>query len=189
MLNEVFVFEHTATTDIASAHAGGKYGKGGDFLYRWGNPQNYGRGSAADQVTWYQHSLNWVTQEMPGAGHLMIYNDGAFPGPDGSRSFSSGRSAAIEIIPPLLPNGTYTLLPGTPYGPAKPEWEYHGNSTFSFYSYIQGGAFRLPNGNTFLTTPGYNSRIIEVSPAGEVVWWMNTTAVRSMKWPAAYVPA
>lgn len=190
-LNEVFLFEHTASTDIASAHTGGRYGKGGDFLYRWGNPQNYGRGSEADQVTWYQHSLNWVTQSMPGEGNLMIYNDGAFPGPDGTRSFTSGRSAAIEIKPPLLPNGTYAIdnAGRKPFGPTKPVWEFHGNSSFSFYSYIQGGAFRLPNGNTFLTTPGENARVIEVTAGGGVVWVMHTTAVRSMKWPASYVPA
>ena len=188
-LNEIFVFEHTPTTAQASARVGGRYGRGGDFLYRWGNPQNYGRGGPEAQQTWYQHSVNWIEPGMPGAGHLILYNDGAYPGPDGHRNFTSGRSAAIEIAPPILPNGSYAApAAGQPFGPERPAWEFSGNETFSFYSYIQGGAFRLPNGNTFLTTPGADGRVIEVSAAGEVVWVMNSTAVRCMKWPASYVP-
>jgi hypothetical protein len=38
-----------------------------------------------------------------------------------------------------------------------------------FYSHYQSGAQRLPNGNTLVAETTYG-RIIEVTPAGEIVW-------------------
>jgi len=38
----------------AGGHSGGNLGKGGDFLYRWGNPQNYQIGDSTDQILFHQ---------------------------------------------------------------------------------------------------------------------------------------
>src|SRR5262249_42833208 len=47
--SEFYVIDHSTTTREAAGHTGGRAGKGGDFLYRWGNPRAYRAGGAEDQ--------------------------------------------------------------------------------------------------------------------------------------------
>ena len=47
--SEPWVIDHSTSTEEAASHSGGTSGMGGDILYRWGNPQAYRAGAAADQ--------------------------------------------------------------------------------------------------------------------------------------------
>ena len=46
--NEIWIIDHGTTTEEAA-------GRAGDLLYRYGNPEAYGRGDAEDQVFFGQH--------------------------------------------------------------------------------------------------------------------------------------
>jgi hypothetical protein len=161
--NELWVLDHTTTTAEAATRAGGKRGKGGDFLYRWGNPQTYGAGAAADRRLFNQHDVQWITPGLPGAGHFLVFNNG-LDRPAGAYS------TLDEVVPPVLPDGSYpTLTTGQAWGPTELAWQYVATPPTSFYGVEISGTQRLPNGNT-LACEGTTGRFFEVTPAGKLVW-------------------
>ena len=156
-MSEIYIIDHSTTTEEAASHEGGNSGKGGDFLYRWGNPQIYNRGNNNDQILDDQHSINWIPEGFPGEGNLILFNN----------RHNNNESAGLEFEPPLMEDGNYTILGTEPYGPAEPTWTYHPGP--GWHTNVQGGAFRLSNGNTLLTVCD-DSEIYEVSYEGDVVW-------------------
>lgn len=161
-LNEIWVIDHSTTTKEAASHTGGKSGKGGDILYRWGNPRAYRCGTAADQQLFAQHDAQWIPEGMPGAGNITLFNNG-LGRPDGNYS------SVIEISPPADAKGRYSRKPGSPFGPDKPSWIYTAPEKDSFFSGFISSAQRLPNGNTLICS-GEQGRFFEVTQEGKTVW-------------------
>jgi len=160
--SEIWIIDHNTTTEEAAGHTGGKYGKGGDLLYRWGNPQIYRAGSANDQWFFGQHDAQWIKPGLSGEGNILVFNNG-FSRPGASYS------SVDEIVPPVDEDGNYYLEPGSSYGPEKPVWSYTADPRTDFYAKIISGAQRLPNGNTLICN-GPNGVFFEVTPKKEVVW-------------------
>ncbi|MBI5647645.1 MAG: aryl-sulfate sulfotransferase [Ignavibacteriae bacterium] len=154
-MNEFYVIDHSTTTEEARGRTGGRHGKGGDILYRWGKPSNYGATGAT--VFDVVHCSWWIPKGLPGEGHILAFNNGA----------SKRASTIVEIVPPRDAEGRFLKTTGTAFGPASPVWSY-SNGTL-FYSTHLGGNQRLPNGNTHITeaTAGH---LLEVSSDGTIVW-------------------
>ncbi len=160
-MSEIYVIDHSTTTAEASGHSGGNSGLGGDILYRWGNPQVYGRGNSGDQYFFGQHGVIWIDSGLPGEANLLVFNNGDRPGPN--NDFSS----VDEIVPPIDASNHYQIAAGEPFGPTATVWTYSDPGTF--YADHIGGAYRLPNGNT-LICEGTTGTIFEVTDNGSTVW-------------------
>ena len=135
--SEFWIIDHSTTTAEAKSHAGGKRGKGGDLIYRWGNPLTYGAGTVSDQKCFQQHDAEWILPGRPGAGDITIFNNGI------GRNYST----VDEITPPVDTSGNYTFpSAGKAFGPQSLTWTYKANPSTSLYAEDISGAFRLPNG-------------------------------------------
>jgi hypothetical protein len=160
--HEIWVIDHSTTTEQAAGHTGGRSGKGGDLLYRWGNPQSYGAGTAADRQLFAHHDAHWIAPGRSGAGNLLVFNNG--------RGRPDGRySSVVEIVPPLDAGGRYTRAAGAAFGPTEPAWVYTAPERDRFFSGNISGAQRLPNDNTLICS-GENGWFFEIDRHGRILW-------------------
>ena len=105
-----------------------------------------------------QHHPHLIPKGLPGAGNLMVFDNGGSSGygaptavsPDGSAIHQRAGSRVLEINPVTL-----ELV-----------WSYTGPR---FFSTNISGAQRLPNGNT-LITEGAPGRLLEVTNDRRIVW-------------------
>lgn len=155
--SEIWIIDHSTTTGEAAGSNGGIYGKGGELLYRWGNPEAYGRGGEGDQVLRYMHDPAWIPADYPDGGKILVYNN----------EHSYRQSSVLVFDPPEDGPGFYTDPDGDSYGPATYDWIYEDED---LYSGSLSGAQRLPNGNT-LICEGQGGIFTEVTQGSkERVW-------------------
>jgi hypothetical protein len=149
--SEVWVVDHSTTISEASSSLGGNYNKGGDLLYRFGNPSAYNN-STGTRIFYNNHFPNLLKNDVPGAGNMLVYSN---LGPNGLE-----QSSVYEM---MLPE-PFSLLPNVNNEPTI-VWSFTDEDLF--FSKISG-ADRLLNGNTLICEGDFG--MWEVTTDGEVVW-------------------
>ncbi len=152
-MNEQYIIDHSTTTAQAATHSGGNSGKGGDFLYRWGNPASYGAtGTTIFNIT---HDAHWVPADCPKAGWLAGMNNKGV----------SGSQSSIDMYQPTWNGTTYTGTIGQAYLPSTYGYRHPCNG----YTSNMGNSQQLPNGNMLvcLATAG---KIYEIDSNGTTLW-------------------
>tara|TARA_B110000483_G_scaffold34141_1_gene41559 strand:- start:207 stop:1844 length:1638 start_codon:yes stop_codon:yes gene_type:complete len=160
--NEFWIIDHSTKTDEARTSSGGRYGKGGDLLYRWGNPQTYGQGDSTNQKLFYQHGTHWIDNGLQDAGKIMLFNNRA-----GSQ-FDLNYSTVNIVNTPVNSNGEYLNQSGA-LSPSDFDWTFKAAVDTSMFSSRLSSAQRLKNGNT-LICQGDVGRFFEINSEDSIVW-------------------
>ncbi|MFT4539970.1 MAG: hypothetical protein ACI835_002419, partial [Planctomycetota bacterium] len=160
-LNEFWIIDHSTTTAEAKSSKGGRFGRGGDLLYRWGNPRTYGAGTKADQRLFVQHDASFATAA-DGSLAVMVFNNG--------RGRSDGDYSSVDLIAPAFDaERGFTYTKGQAFGPRAATWSYSAEEKSDFYSSFISGAQQLSGGNVLICS-GAQGRVFEVTPDKRVVW-------------------
>lgn len=153
--SEVWVIDHSTTTEQALNDTGGNYGGGGDLVYRFGNPIAYNN-MRGERLFYNNHFPNILKDNLPGNGNVLVYNNG-------NGDFK--QSIVYELNLPAEFNLKSNM-------DNEPEivWQYTRDS---LYSAKVSGAIRLENGNTLITSGSMG--VIEVTDKKDVVWEFSGT--------------
>ena len=155
---EIWIIDHSTTTIEAASHTGGNSGKGGDLLYRCGNPQAYIGGNSNERIFFGQHDARWIED----GSQIMVFNNGSGR-PGGSYS-------SIDVITqPIGEDNLYMLDSNGIYEPDTLSWQYTATPLGDLFAANISGAHRLENGNT-LICDGPRGHYFEVDSAGSLVW-------------------
>ena len=152
-LNELYVIDHSTTTAEAATHSGGNSGKGGDLLYRWGNPAAYG--ATGTKIFNVVPNARWVPEGNSNAGDLSGYNN---------QGISTNASSADFFTPPVA-GYNYTINLGSAYTPSI----YNKRQASGGYNSNEGSVQQLPNGNVLISM-GISGYIKEFDPNGTLIW-------------------
>ncbi len=160
--NEVWIIDHSTTTQQAAGSVGGRYNRGGDLLYRWGNPSAYDRGGSEAIQLYAPHDAHWIPQGLPFSGSILLFNNGVERKPT--------VYSTVDIIePPQTPTGDYHRSQDASYGPETFKLSFAGSAGDTLRSNYYSSAAFMPNGNIFVTE-GTTGRLTEFSPDGTVLW-------------------
>ncbi|MCU0780451.1 MAG: aryl-sulfate sulfotransferase, partial [Akkermansiaceae bacterium] len=166
----------------------------GDFLYRFGDPARYGKGSPPSVNDYWQvatsgnkqiggsSNAQWIGAGLPGAGRLLVFSNNQYLYQRTPQSYvleinpflnSSKVDTGAYVDPPTALYDTWTFDKDTMKANQSMSrqivWNYASVSNLTLFSHFGSSAQRLPNGNTLVcaTTEGY---FVEVDASGNVVW-------------------
>jgi len=160
--SEIYIIDHSTTIAEAATHSGGNSGMGGDILYRWGNPSNYGM-SGSQIIDNAVHDARWITDDgRPNGGYLQIFNN----------SGVSNSVSAIDGIdtPWDAATNTYLRTPGQAFEP----FSYTTRYECAYSASGQSASDRMSNGNIYVNASagqGGAGVMYEVDAVtGQIIW-------------------
>jgi hypothetical protein len=193
---ELYVIDHdgTFTPGDPKASVAAAASPAGDFLYRFGDPARYSQGdpprvlenwdsaTSGHKQMGGSHDAHWIAPGLPGAGHLMVFNNGQY------LFQATPQSSVIEINPFLdakgLDTGRYVNPPDAGYRQEQYDkdthnrprlisnqgvWAYRSVNSHNFFSHIGSSGQRLANGHTFVCSDT-EGHFFEVTDTGELAW-------------------
>ncbi len=116
--DEIWIVDHSTTTEEAAGSSGGRWGRGGDILYRWGEPARLRSSAEHAEAVQRRARRPLHSDGFPGGGNIMVFSNNLKD--ENGKDFS----AVYEIAPPVDASGRYVVPEKGPFGPAAPVWTY-----------------------------------------------------------------
>lgn len=160
-LGEIYIIDHSTTTATAATHSGGNNNKGGDFLWRWGNPEAYGQGLPLDRQLFEQHDAKWVENGYVNQGKISVFNNDVG---------ASQTHSALALLTPSLNSSNGYEMQANSFLPEGFYWTWEGSVLGeTVFEIKKGGTQSLPNGNMLFCETS-KGRLTELDPDGDIVW-------------------
>ena len=169
VFGELWFIDHSTTMEEAATDSGGRHGRGGDLIHRWGNPAPTKAGTLDDATLYWQHAPYWIPEGFNGAGNILVFNNGTLRDLNGNHDgemgmdFENSFSDVLEVAFPRTADGLHD-----PQRQPEIVWSWNSDASEGYFSPFMSSADRLPNGNTIFVN-AHNKQIIEVMPDGERV--------------------
>ncbi len=156
--NEFWIIDHSTSTEEAKGHIGGAHEKGGDLIYRYGNPQAYSQGTIEDKKLFGQHNVRWTGSDTK----VMLFNNGY--------EREGEVYSSVDFLELPMVDDKYVVDDEGTYGPNDFDRTYKSTDIqgFEFSGFISG-AVELEN-NNILICSGAVGTLVEITPDGEPVW-------------------
>lgn len=160
---ELWIIDHSTSTLEASSSLGGLSGRGGDILYRWGNPSTYTKDSINVLYTrrlFNQHDAKWITDpNSEYEGQILLFNN------YGGAPYSRG-----NIISPRFDESLWSYeLENKIFLPDNFSLTIQHPDAIRNHSANGSSIQLLTNGNFFMTA-AQQGRGFEITKEGQVVW-------------------
>jgi hypothetical protein len=169
-LSEIFVIDHSTTTEEAAGHTGGNSGKGGDFLYRRGTPSNYGA-EGPQVITSACHDARWIIDDgRPNGGFIQVFNN-----------LGNGGQSAVDAVDAPHDGYNYTHVPGQAFEPTGYTWRHNCLDNASG----QSASDRMLNGNIFVNLSGGQGGagyMYEVDQMGTLLFQYNAQSAKAFRY-------
>ena len=177
--NEIFIIDHSTTTAEAAGHAGGNSGKGGDLIYRWGNPITYKKGTEDDQKLFYQHDAQWIDDFVNPSyehyGKILVFNNMVGDGLSLGQIFAPVWNETTHSYE--MDNGVYLPVDFTKTISHPDTSKNHSTSASSIQI--------LENGNVVICA-ARQGFMFELTSNGEIAWEYKTPLKNGFPIPQGY---
>ena len=169
--DEVWIIDQTTTTEQASGSTGGFGNKGGDLMYRWGNPMAYNSGTEDDKKLFFQHDVQFIDDFIlgsnPNYNSIAVFNNRV------GEDFSTANVFRPDWD---MYESRYLTGPNGLFLPADHKITLTHPTPQKMYSTGLSGIQLLPNDN-YLLTSGRLGYSFELTPENNVVWEYKTPII------------
>lgn len=171
--DEVWIVDHTTDTEDAAGSTGGFSNRGGDLMFRWGNPAAYNVGDISEKKLFFQHDAHFIDDFI--FGNNFYFNSIALFNNRVGEDFST-----INVIKPSWEMYDWEYKTASEPGGTFLPLDFSVTKTHpdpqQLYSTGLSSVQLLPNEN-YLIASGRFGYSFELTPDDEIVWEYKTPLI------------